>query len=218
MKFKIVVKLLSECSIGSASSNNTLIDSDILFDEFGIPYIPVRRFKGCLRDSAKEIDSMLKTLINENVKISRMNINSLFGETGKQEATLQFSNGYLKDYDANYPWLKFLYSEFTGILSIEETLSQFCVNRTFIEINEKGITKDKSLRIARVLKNGLEFVFDLNCFEIDQVNLNLLDIVVSNLRYIGSSRTRGFGYIECRLLDENNKPIKNEILEVLSNA
>lgn len=49
------VELLIPCLVGSGTGYGPLIDTDIVFDENGIPFIPAKRIKGCLRDSAIEI-------------------------------------------------------------------------------------------------------------------------------------------------------------------
>ena len=50
MNHKINVKLKSDALIGSGEGFGAIIDTDVVFDEVGIPYIPGRRIKGCLKD------------------------------------------------------------------------------------------------------------------------------------------------------------------------
>ena len=52
---KIRIQLLSDLCTGSGETYNSMIDSDITYDEYGIPYIPARRIKGCIREAALEM-------------------------------------------------------------------------------------------------------------------------------------------------------------------
>jgi CRISPR/Cas system CMR subunit Cmr4 (Cas7 group RAMP superfamily) len=65
--YTLKLTLLSPCLIGSGEGFGAVIDSDIVFDEFGIPYIPAKRIKGCLRDSAIEVCEMFKLGRYKNV-------------------------------------------------------------------------------------------------------------------------------------------------------
>ena len=56
--YKLVLELKSPTLIGSGSGFGAEIDTDIVFDELGLPYIPSKRIKGCLRDAIKEIEEM----------------------------------------------------------------------------------------------------------------------------------------------------------------
>ena len=47
---KIEMKLLSDAIPGSGEGLAGIIDADITYDEYGIPYIPAKRIKGILKD------------------------------------------------------------------------------------------------------------------------------------------------------------------------
>ena len=49
---RLSMKLLTDAVPASGSGVAGVIDTDIVFDEYGIPYIPARRIKGVLRESA----------------------------------------------------------------------------------------------------------------------------------------------------------------------
>ena len=51
-KAKIKITLKSDLCAGSGYSYAGIIDSDICYSKNGIPYIPARRIKGCLREAA----------------------------------------------------------------------------------------------------------------------------------------------------------------------
>ena len=72
---KIIIELHSDACIHSGYSYRGLIDNDVCCDRFGIPFIPARRLKGCLREAA----GMLK----KHPDLKNGNINHLFGERGR---------------------------------------------------------------------------------------------------------------------------------------
>ena len=45
---KITIKLLSDLCTASGETHNSMVDTDIVYDEYGIPYIPAKRIKGCI--------------------------------------------------------------------------------------------------------------------------------------------------------------------------
>lgn len=44
--FTFNLELLSDTLIGSGEGWGATIDTDVVFDDFGLPYIPARRVKG----------------------------------------------------------------------------------------------------------------------------------------------------------------------------
>ena len=56
----IEIELLSEAIFGSGQSVPGLVDTDIVHDEYGFPYMKAKTFKGNLRKSAEEIVELLK--------------------------------------------------------------------------------------------------------------------------------------------------------------
>ena len=92
----LTITLKSDLCVGSGYSYAGLIDSDICFDKYGIPYIPARRLKGCLRQSAE--DYLLGTIVNE------ADINDIFGVSGDYATKgVCFENAYPKQYEQFKP-------------------------------------------------------------------------------------------------------------------
>ena len=52
---KIELSLLSDAISGSGTGIASIVDQDITYDQFGIPYIPAKRIRGILRESATEL-------------------------------------------------------------------------------------------------------------------------------------------------------------------
>ncbi len=184
------MKLKSDAIPGSGNSLAGIIDRDIAYDKYGLPYIPAKRVKGILRESAEELG---------------FDEDAVFGVEGREKGCdFRIDNGYLEGYRE----YKELLSSISGQKKITEFLPQqavldyFTYTRSQTTI-EDGIAKENSLRVSRVLKKGL--IFDFNVEYNEKYQDNLKDICKVT-RGFGASRTRGFGEIELTLENssENN--------------
>ena len=88
---KITIKLLSDLCTCSGETYNSMVDMDVVYDEYGIPYIPAKRIKGCIREAALEMMQM--------EIISLEMYERLFGKEGNQKSAFSLSNAYITDYD-----------------------------------------------------------------------------------------------------------------------
>ena len=52
---KIWIELLSDLCVSTGESYNSYIDTDVVYDDYGMPYIPGKRIKGCIREAALEL-------------------------------------------------------------------------------------------------------------------------------------------------------------------
>lgn len=213
--YTLSIKLLSDALINSGEGFGAIIDSDVVFDDVGLPYIPAKRIKGCLRDAAREVCEMLK---NAQV-ISFLNlykpedgeyqiIEKVFGAPGGESpAPVYFSHLTIDDYEKNRQWLEYLRNTYTkerhgtGILTRDSILTTFTIIRQQTAINNEGVADDHSLRTIRVLKKGIVFHGEIHTLENDPNIEKLLALGCLNLRRLGTKRNRGFGEVECRLLD-----------------
>ena len=180
------------------SRYNSLLDTDVCYDTSGIPYIPAKRIRGCLRECALE-------LVDWGADI---NVSALFGEKGHAEsaALVRIGNAYLYGYEE----LRNLVVEYKNnvVMHPQNVLSSFTYTRTQTSIDrETGVSKDNSLRTMRVIDKGLRFVADVEVDE-DQYS-NLAECCIA-LRHMGIARTRGFGEVKVRLTDlQNPAPEQN---------
>ncbi|MBI5207064.1 MAG: hypothetical protein HY934_04655 [Candidatus Firestonebacteria bacterium] len=140
---KIEIKLLSDTLIGSGEGFGAIIDTDIVFDDLGIPYIPARRIKGCLRESAEQVCEMLKIF-----NIPLKSISEIFG-TGEKPSLLTFSNLTIEEYEKNRQWLGYFAEEYKNIISKDAILDTFTMIRQQTAL-DKGIAREHSLRTIRV--------------------------------------------------------------------
>ncbi len=221
----ITMRLKSKTIIGSAEGYGAIIDTDVIFDELGIPYIPARRVKGCLRESAIEVlDMFSMSGINNFIELTKEDkekykyeiVNKIFGKPGMIDSSpVSFGNLYLDDYEVLNNWLFYLKTELQGLISKESITSYYTdiAQQTAIE---GGIAKRHSLRTCRFLKEGLYFKGIINISVSDNADeyIKLLYLSAKNTRYIGSSRTRGFGKVEFNIEGIDGSNILNR-LEVL---
>lgn len=200
-EYTLKVKLVSPAITASGEGFGAIIDTDIVFDETGLPYIPAKRIKGCLRDSALEVEEMFTSS-----KISfPLNINKIFGDTGKKtSAQVYISNLYIKDYAKNKEWLNyFLESDkYKAVLSKDRILGTFTQIRKQTAIGDKGVAKEHSLRTARVINKGICFFGDIKTANKDDDIINTLILACLNFRHMGTMRNKGFGEIKCSLHDK----------------
>lgn len=206
--YRLQVELKSQTLIGSGEGFGAIVDTDVVFDDVGLVYIPGKRCKGVLRDSALEVLEMFELAIQDApAPLTPAHIERCFGLPGQAASTpVAFSNLTLEQYDDNYRWLNALLAQkkYAGILSRDRILSTFTELRRQTAIDsETGVADDHSLRTVRVLKKGLVFSGTIRIDEDgpQQDILNLLIFACANLRGIGTKRNRGFGEVRCTLWD-----------------
>ena len=56
---KITIRLLSDLSTTAGETYNSLVDTDVVYDKYGIPYIPAKRIKGCIREAERVFTKQL---------------------------------------------------------------------------------------------------------------------------------------------------------------
>lgn len=187
------ITLKSDLCVGSGYSYEGVVETDICYNKNGIPYIPGRRLKGCLREAAEMIR------MNEN------QIVSIFGEGGNDTLKgVQVGNAFPEGYesmDRELSALKASKSEISDYLSQQNVLDYYSHINVQTEIDDcTGTAQEETLRFIRVTNqyvNGkeLEFLAPLT-FDCDE---NELEKVVKALRHIGVKRNRGLGNVVCKL-------------------
>jgi len=218
--WKIEITLISDTIIGSGESWGAIIDTDVVFDQFGLPYIPGRRVRGVLRESVTEVLEMLyqARLLSEFGIQGRLNINEwlyeMFGKPGQDEAKpLSISDCRLKGYEMMVGHLRYLQDKHSDLFTSEVVRNHYSVIRQQTAIDSNGIAMDKSLRTVRALMRGLVFEgnFKIGGNVSDKLVV-LMGLAISNMRHIGTSRTRGFGEIKTSLKEK----VENNWVDVLS--
>lgn len=197
---QLLLELLSDTCISSGESIAGIIDVEVEFDEYGIPFMPAKRIKGILREAAEDINLICDDKYSDY-------IDNIFGKPGECiPGNMILENGRLKDYEEISNMVKRgQKSKEYGILFNEEFIKDsFTYIRSQTAIDKYGAAKENSLRNIRVLKKGLKFLFDL---EIERKYVQFLNQVCKMVRHIGLNRTRGLGEVKLSLVedDENIK-------------
>ncbi len=177
------MKLKSDTIPGSGTSLAGIIDRDIAYDKYGLPYIPAKRLKGVLRESA------------EDLRIK--DIDKIFGVSDEEKGCeLRIDNGLLTN---QVEYVELLQSKDIKEFLPKETVLDFFTYTRSQTMIENGVAKDNSLRVSRVLKKDLTFAFNLEC---NPENIEDLKNICKVTRDFGASRTRGFGEVELELINE----------------
>lgn len=166
-----------------------MVDMDVVYDENGIPYIPAKRIKGCIREAALE---MVEIGIIEKKQYER-----IFGKEGNSRAAFTLSNAYITGYSEAVEALQAC--SHRELVSQQNVLNQYTYMRTQTSVDlETGVADENSLRTLRVVKKGL--VFEADCEVWDQTeNLEVFEQAVSLVKHMGMSRTRGLGLVNLTL-------------------
>ena len=201
---KIKITLKSDLCNANGEGFASVIDTDIVADEYGIPFIPSRRIKGCLLEAAKMI-------YNDEQKLRK-----IFGESGSEMGgSLKFSSSArLDDYDNIKKQVK-------GF-SHEEVLNLFTYTRAATAI-ENDSAKENSLRFMRVVKQYLPdkdenykpLVFTTDC-TLDECYTDDMKRICKALRNIGYRRNRGFGAVSCEYIPSSDETNSNNFPDILS--
>lgn len=211
IKGKIKITLKSDICLASGYSYAGIIDTDTCYDDFGFPYIPARRLKGCLKEAA------------EMISINSDNIGKLYGKNGggfNERASLTIGNARIEDYN--------LLSEYVNnhknIIEKERILDQYTSVKAQTRL-ENGVAKERSLRFTRIVNhynplNNNELCF-YSAFSIESENKESenslyedLNKCAKALRHIGYNRNRGLGNVKCEVIRcsyEETTADKNEI-------
>lgn len=199
MKKKLQIKLKSDLCAGSGEGLGSLIDTDICYDNFGLAYIPSKRLKGLIKEAFVEYSDWAKNEANSEMfeRISK----ELFGvENSNNSCNLKIDNAYLENADLiedEIPKIEDRYQKYVSkqrIINLNTDIRY----QTAVE-QETGVAKENSLRSIRVLNSGETFFAIIECETEEE--LDILNKCVKLVTHMGNNRTRGFGEIECKLLD-----------------
>lgn len=193
MKQKIRIELLSDLCVSSGDVFNSLIDTDVCSDEYGIPYIPAKRIKGCLREAAQELCDWGAEIKPEE----------LFGQGGDCTGKVTLGNAYPENYDS---YIQEIREAGESLLVHPQLVKEhFCYLRTQTAIHyDSGVADDNSLRTIRVIKKNNVFEAEVN---VQEEYCEGLEQCCHALHYMGMGRTRGLGHIKVTLLPvQDEKP------------
>ncbi|MCR4646756.1 MAG: hypothetical protein K5695_15330 [Oscillospiraceae bacterium] len=184
--YQLVITLQSALCAADGDGFASVIDTDIVTDQHGIPYLPARRIKGCLKQAASYIGSA--------------QIAAIFGTRGAAApGSLHISNAKLSCYDAVLTAAK--------ELPPQQVTELFADTIAATALDENSAVKENTLRFIRAVSAAapwssaedpepLRFVADV---EIGEAYVPELKRICKALRHIGYKRNRGFGAVTCTL-------------------
>lgn len=209
---RITIALQSDLCVSSGKGWSTAIDNDVCFDKYGLPFIPARRVKGCLKAAA------------EFMEYPAERIKKIFGTpgagfesgSGTGAGRFRISDARLDNYAAVCRDIAALH------ISPETVTDMFCDVRGSTQI-ENDTAKDSSLRFVRVVnrlspfeseKDGekvhpplafcCDVSFDANTPEED---VDIFENCCKALRSMGYKRNRGLGAVRCTLDREHSAEV-----------
>lgn len=198
-ELEIRIEIKSPVILGSGESGGSVIDTDIVYDAYGIPYFPAKRLKGLLRESALEILEMFN--LCGVGWCSKEDFIQAFGKRGEVESILVLHQLRVKGYENLCKWIEWAKTNYSGLFFTENVLETFTSLRQLTAVDVNGIAKKVSLRTVRVLNEGHILSGKVHFAREDEFDriLQLLAYACTNLRHVGSMRTRGYGKVSCSL-------------------
>jgi CRISPR/Cas system CSM-associated protein Csm3 (group 7 of RAMP superfamily) len=173
----VSLTLLSDTIIGSGYSIPGGEDIAVKTDSEGYPYLAGETFKGLLVSS---LEDWLEWCCPETAS--------------KRLAEFMGDRGGESWHGNQSPKQVFVTPLLLSDEDRKKEADQCFGTRTFTKI-EQGIATKGSLRVASCVRSGLTFVGSICCNSDDKDDLELLESSLQCIKYIGTSRTRGFGRV-----------------------
>ena len=198
---KLKITLLSDLCTYSGETYNSTVDTDVVYDDYGFPYIPAKRLKGCIREACLELAEW--GCFPE--------VEEIFGKEGNHTSVFTLSNAYLTDYEK---YIKDLNLENNKVLTHpQNVLRLFTYTRTQTSLDVKsGAAVRNTLRTMRVVKKGLTFEADIHFSKEEYIEK--LEKAIQMVTHIGYQRTRGLGTVSMKL-DKGNEIGTNVCTDVI---
>ena len=181
----IKMTLLSDAIFGNGVSVPGEEDISVLLDDHGFPFYRGSTFKGVFRE---ELTGYL-IYTGKNESDAEKEVSRLLGRSGSDDAKnrLVFSDLLLSSYVR-----KEVIKEI-GEDKKAEVRDAFTNIRTFTAIDQNGMVRDGSLRMARCVNKGLVFYGSIS--GIDPDDENIVKDTLGMIKWIGTMRNRGFGKV-----------------------
>ncbi len=211
-KGTITIKLKSDLCTGSGYAYAGIIDSDICYDEVGIPYIPGKRLKGCFRETAT---SFLYSLYDEKM------ISNIFGSRGQADSSkLTVGNARILNYKNAKNIFENEIAKDSSVYNQQSILEEYTRVIAQTKLNDDGSADEGSLRYTRVInhfapgndENELIFEAPISA-DLNNEEKIALENIIKATRNIGLKRNRGLGSVICDL-KLNESPDKDNNIDI----
>ena len=176
----IKMTLLSDAIFGNGLSIPGEEDISVLCDKEGFPYYKGGTFKGIFGEEMKRY----LALTGSGQEMARKFLG--FGGNDQASDQLIFSDFTISEW-VKKQVLKELSSNAT---EIKDALTNI---RTFTAVDEEGMVKEGSLRMARCVNKGLVFYSKISGIQPGEEQL--IKDVLRMVKWIGTLRNRGFGKV-----------------------
>lgn len=193
--YRITIALKSDTMMGSGQSIPGVIDNDILYDEYGIPYMNAKTMKGHLGEQMRWI-YRLKHDSFKNVSLSEL-LGSPDTEGIKREGKLRFSTVHLPEAVAG----RIRKAVREKVVTKEEILDSLTVPYTYTALDSEGIAEDHTLRRTRMVRGGITFETEIRVENLNDEEEKLLTWGVCALQHIGTCKSKGKGLVQCDIID-----------------
>lgn len=210
-RHKFEMELLSDTTFGSGESKNGAVNTEVLRDSDGFPYLHGKTFKGFLRES---YERYLKGILGDKF------LNKNFGIAGYKD-----ENIYSKENDGEFKFsnitlneelkknIKSLFENKYGKTLKKKDLKRFIEiylmdDITSTKMDEDGVAKDKSLRVTRVIKKGAIFegyIETKKRLDDEKNEVENLKLLLKSLTQVGVNKSRGKGLVKITLKSPNEE-------------
>ncbi|MBX9685134.1 MAG: hypothetical protein K2X27_00455 [Candidatus Obscuribacterales bacterium] len=210
------IDLLTAAMPGRGDGVAGLVDFEVEHDaDTGLPLIKSRTIKGLLVDECSNILFALRAQNAPQESEWHDSAAFLFGKPGaflSGSSQVQFGSAQLHaDLRDAVKYAQAVASDHSSASvfrvdkkSVLESLTG--IRRRSSTDDSSGCPEDGSLRSARLILRGLTFYSPVSFdSKPSQRALALLAATIRSLKYLGSSRNRGMGFCDCKLLDNTFK-------------
>ena len=192
-RYRIQIKCLEDIMPGNGESVPGIIDNDILMDEYGLPYMHAKTFKGHLREQMSLLqyngaytDIKIDTLLGgSNIDASATGKIKVSGIHVSEQVRAAISAAIRK-----------------GEVTREEIINSLTVIRQFTRINEDGVADNGSLRTVRMAAAGLSFETFIFTEGLTQEEYHFINDAVRGIQHIGTYKSKGKGTVQCLVIDD----------------
>ena len=210
-KYYLEIKLISPLTSAAGEGRVGVVDTDIAFDDLGLPILPGRRLKGLWREAYSDVWDAW-----QRCGKTPTSVDNIFGKPGQKPndgiACFYIGNAELKNAlvsNSIKKWLEYLQfqsSRREPKILVDDVVDYYSTVRTQTAIDRRtGAAKENTLRLTRTLESGWVFRAPVHFNEPPNTELkNALALGALALRYMGTARTRGLGKIQCYLIEETN--------------
>ena len=206
MRIDVKIEVLSPIHLSSGQANVN-VDAEVMHEANGLPYLPAKRFKGLLYESALEVTEMFERC-GSDVNYSELLEKLFHHKSDNENIQLIVSNFYLKpakEYEIMSRAFSQLEKQFPELLTPTDVLNQFTSIRYQTKLQD-GVAANTSLHNMSVVNAGIFIYGTMELVGEDLEScLELLAMAARNLTMAGMKRNRGFGRIRCTIKLEDGR-------------